>query len=130
MLESNLLSIPREVPCKRPIQVATITLEREIAGIEDIAVVAESLCGCFANELLVLGALEILIMGRKDNDDVLLWVCGRHCTKLLLRPAVAEIFVVGVAADKAADAADEPSDGARGKARHFWRKWKLEMEGV
>lgn len=130
MLESKLLSIPREVPCKRPIQVATVTLEREIPGIEDIAVVAESLCRCFANELLVFGALEVLIMGREDNDDVLLWVRGRHCSELLLRPTVAVILVVGVAADKAADAADEPGDGARDEAGHFWRNWKLKVEGV
>ena len=68
LLESELIPIPREVARKRPIQIPSVPLEREIPGIEDVAVIAKSLCGCFANELLVFGTLEILIVGREDDD--------------------------------------------------------------
>lgn len=110
------------MPRKRPIQIAPVPLEREIPRIEDIAVIAESLCGCFADELLVFGTLEVLVVRRKDDDDILLWVRGGHCSDVLLRPAVAEVLVVGVAADKAADAADQAADGARDEAGHFYKR--------
>lgn len=42
----------------------------------------------FANELLVFGALEILVVGWEDNDHILLWVRSGHCSEFLLRPAV------------------------------------------
>lgn len=57
-------------------------------------------------------------MRREHDNDVLLWVRGGHCSEGLLRPAVAEILVVGVTADKAADAADQAGDGARDEAAH------------
>lgn len=124
MLEGKLLTIPREVPRKRPIQIAPVPVEREIPGIEDIAVIAESLRRCFANELLVFGTLEILSVRWEDDDDILLWVRRRHCSELLLCPAVAVVLIVGVAADKAADTADEAGDGARDEAGHFWMNCK------
>ena len=68
-------------------------------------------------------------MRREDDNDILLWVRGCHCSDLLLRPAVAEVLVVGVAADKAADAGDQATDSARDEAGHFWRKWKLKLVG-
>lgn len=121
MLESKLVPIPREVSRKCPIQIASVPFEREVPRVEDIAVVAKSLRGCLANELLVLGTLEVLIMRREDDYDILLWIRGGHCSEALLRPAVAEIFVVGVAADKTADAADQAADSTRDEAGHFWK---------
>ena len=66
-------------------------------------------------------------MGREDDDDILLWVRGGHCSKLLLRPTVAEVLVIGATADKAADAGDQAGDGARDEAGHSWREWKVEV---
>lgn len=121
MLESKVIAIPCEITRKRPIQIAPVPFERESPGIEDIAVVAESLCGCFANELLVFGALEILVVGWEDNDHILLRVRSGHCADILLRPAVAEVLIVGVASDEAADAGDQAGDSTGDEAGHFWR---------
>ena len=68
-------------------------------------------------------------MGWEDDDDILLWVRGGHCSKVLLRPAVAEVLVIGVAADKAADASDQACDGARDEAGHFGMIEKLKEGG-
>lgn len=61
-------------------------------------------------------------MRQEDDDDILLWVRGGHYSDVSLRPAVAEVLVIGVAADKAADAADQAADGARDEAGHCYKR--------
>lgn len=63
----------------------------------------------------------------EDDDDILLRVCGRHRSKVLLGPSVAEVLVIGVAADKAADSGDQAADSASDETAHYWRKWKLKL---
>ena len=60
-------------------------------------------------------------MGWEDNDHILLWVRSSHCSDVLLRPAVAEVLIVGVPTDEAADAADQAADSTRDEAGHSWR---------
>ena len=73
----------------------------------------------FANELLVFGALEVLVVRWEDDNHILLRVRSGHCSDVLLRPAVAKILIVRVATDEATDASDETADGTGNEAGHF-----------
>lgn len=73
------------MPRKRPIQIAATSVKFEISRIENITVLTKCPGRRFSNQLLVPGTLQVLVVMREDDDDVLVLVCRGDCSKLLLQ---------------------------------------------
>ena len=73
------------MPRKCPIQIAATSVKFEISRIENITVLTKCPGRRFSNQLLVRGTLQVLVVMREDDDDVLLLVCRGDCSKLSLQ---------------------------------------------